>query len=163
MVSWKADPYLWWVFRLFVCKTGSPAKLVQHSPARSDLFATHVNALETCPVSGSRIRKMKYVKCRFNSTAVPLQRSMLFFEATWRFCIDVVASRAGSDPAKDAGQFLTSLTEEAVVQAAMMAEGADEHLLVRRFFDKEGWDATSVGSELHNFLSRPEHVFIAQP
>ena len=74
--------------------------------------------------------------------------------------MDVIATRAGTDPAKQAEEFLANVTAEAVIQAAMMAEGSDEHLLVRRFFDTEGWDAMSVGNELDRFLRILEHLFI---
>ena len=77
---------------------------------------------------------MKYAKARFNSTAVPLQRSVLLFEAVWRLCVDVVVTRAGRDPAKIAAAFLANITTEAVIQAAMMADAADEHMLIRLFF-----------------------------
>ena len=148
---------------MLVSGKGSPTKLVQHSPALQALFATHVSALETCPVRNSRIQKMKYAKQRFNSTAVPLQRCVLFFEAVWRFCIDVQATRAGTDPAKFASKFLAEFTPEALIQAAMMAEAADEHLMFRRFFDSDKWDPTAIGTELQTFLSNLDHLFIAQP
>ena len=109
---------------------------------------------------GSKIRKMKYVKARFNSTAVPLQRSILFFEAIWKFCIDCQATRAGTTPGRQASTFLGKVTVEAVIQAAMMAEGSDEHLMVRRFFDTDAWDVTRVGHELQRFIANLEHLFI---
>ena len=163
MISWKSDPYLWWVFSTLVCGQGSPTKLVQHSPALQGLFASHVSALETCPVRNSRIKKMKYAKQRFNSTAVPLQRCVLFFEAVWRFCIDVQATRAGTDPAKSASNFLATFTSEALIQAAMMSEAADEHIMLRRFFDTDRWDATSMSSEIQTFLNNLDHLFIPKP
>ena len=42
----------------------------------------------------------------------------------------------------------------------MMADAADEHLLIRRFFDSESWDVASIGSELDSFLRRVEFLFI---
>ena len=85
MLSWKSDPYLWWVFELFVAGKGFPSKLVQHSGALSDLFAKHVVALQESAIRNSRIRKMKYAKQRLSSSAVPLQRSVLFF----RGCVEI--------------------------------------------------------------------------
>ena len=154
---------LWFTFTTFVSGVGSPTNLVQHSPALSNLFAKHVTALEACAVRGSRIRKMKFVKPRFNSTAVPLQRSVLFFEAVWCFCIDVIATRPGQEPAKHAASFLTTVTAEGLLQAAMMADAADEHMLVRRFFDTPEWDPMAVGVELDQFIRKLEHLFVAQP
>ena len=113
-------------------------------------------------MSGSRIRKMKYVKQRFNSTAVPLQRSILFFEAIWSWCIDVIATRPGQEPAKHAARFLSAVTAEDLLQAAMMADASDEHLMLRRFFDTRGWDPMSVGSELDLFLRNLDFLFIKQ-
>ena len=113
-------------------------------------------------MSGSRIRKMKYVKQRFNSTAVPLQRSILFFEAIWSWCIDVIATRPGQEPAKHAARFLSVVTAEDLLQAAMMADASDEHLMLRRFFDTRGWDPMSVGSELDLFLRNLDFLFIKQ-
>ena len=154
---------MWRTYQLLVAAKGSPSKLVQHSPALADIFGRHIQELETCPVRGSRVRKMKYVKHRFNSSAVPLQRSILFFEAVWRFCMECLAVRAGTEPAKQAGEFLQNVTEEAVIQAAMMAEAADEHLLLRRWFDSDAWDAASIGRQLDSFLNKLRYMSIVPP
>ena len=156
MLSWKSDPYLWWVFDSWISRKGSPTKLIQHSPALQELYGSHVRAL----IAKSRISKMKYAKQRFSSTAVPLQRCVMFFKALWRFCIDVQATRAGTDPARYARKFLSEVTAESVVQAAMMAEAADEQLLFRRFFDHDKWDATSVALEINAFLNKLSSLFI---
>ena len=74
MLSWKSDPYLWWVFDSWISRKGSPTKLIQHSPALQELYGSHVRAL----IAKSRISKMKYAKQRFSSTAVPLQRCVMF-------------------------------------------------------------------------------------
>ena len=73
MLSWKSDPYLWWVFDSWISRKGSPTKLIQHSPALQQLYASHVRAL-----MNPRISKMKYARQRFSSTAVPLQRCAMF-------------------------------------------------------------------------------------
>ena len=163
MLGWTADPYLYWVFELYVAGKGSPSKLVQHSGALSDLFGKHVAAMQECPVRNSRINKMKYAKQRFSSTAVPLQRSVLFFEAVWRFLVDVQTVRCGTEPGRHASHFLTNATAESLIQAAMMAEGADEHVQFRRFFDSDRWDATGAGMEIQRFLNNLSHLFIAPP
>ena len=160
LISWKADTFMWRTYQLLVAAKGSPSKLVQHSPALADIFGRHIQELETCPVRGSRVRKMKYVKHRFNSSAVPLQRSILFFEAVWRFCMECLAVRAGTEPAKQAGEFLQNVTEEAVIQAAVMAEAADEHLLLRRWFDSDAWDAASIGRQIDSFLNKLRYLFV---
>ena len=128
MQSWRCDVYLQWVYELYVTATGSPTKLFQHSGALSDVFGKHVAALQHSPARTSRIQKMKFVPQRFSSTAVPLQRSVLFFDAMWRFLVDVQATRAGTDPGRQASHFLGTCTAESLVQAAMMAEGAVEHI-----------------------------------
>ena len=155
MLSWKSDPHILWVFDSWVSREGSPTKLIQHSPALQQLYASHVRAL-----MNPRISKMKYARQRFSSTAVPLQRCAMCFKALWRFCIDVQATRAGTDPAKYARKFQSEATAESVVQAAMMAEAADEQLLFRRYFDHDKWDATSVALEINAFLNKLSSLFI---
>ena len=144
------------MFDSWISRKGSPTKLIQHSPALQELYGSHVRAL----IAKSRISKMKYAKQRFSSTAVPLQRCVMFFKALWRFCIDVQATRAGTDPAKYARKFQSEVTAESVVQAAMMAEAADEQLLFRRYFDHDKWDATSVALEINAFLNKLSSLFI---
>ena len=70
------------------------------------------------------------------------------------------ATRAGTDPARHTRKFLSEVTAESVVQAAMMAEAADEQLLLRRFFDHDKWDAASVACEINAFLNRLSSLFI---
>ena len=150
------------MYDLYVTGKGSPTKLVQHSDALADVFANYVAALEHSPVRNSRIRKMKYAPHRFSSSTVPLQRSVLFFEAMWKFLIDVQATRSGTEPGRQATHFLGSCTAESLVQAAMMAEGADEHIQFRRFFDQSEWEATNLTHEIQRLLDNLSHLFIPQ-
>ena len=77
--------------------------------------------------------------------------------------MESLAVRAGAEPANQANEFLQNVTEEAVIQAAMMAEAADEHLLLRRWFDSDAWGAASIGRQLDSFLNKLRYLFIVPP
>ena len=68
----------------------------------------------------------------------------------------------GQGPSQECSDCLTHVAPEAVIQAAMIAEGADEHLQARRFFDTDSWDAMSVGNEVDHFLRTISQLLISE-
>ena len=99
------EPSLGDTFAPLISDYRSAANLIQHSPEVASKFQGHIEKLEGAPVTGAKIRNMKYIKPRFNSTQAPLSRSMLFFDAVVAVCVEVAATREGK-PAQSAQWWL---------------------------------------------------------
>ena len=137
---WMSDPFLGAVFDLFIGCRGSITNLIQHSPDLQRIFNEHCRNM-TGPMKAKFIRNLQYAKQRFNSSQTPLSRFVLFFEAIWATAVTIstvrrgTKSRDGRSPEDDANFFLEQCFEERYLQAAMMADAAEENLMVVRFFD----------------------------
>jgi len=110
---WNADPYVKCVFDSFVWAGDSMCSLIENSPDISRRFALRVQALEANEIDGSRIRNMKFVRPRFNSSQAPLARCVLFFDALIGLAVELSAVRSGEAPARTAQKFLADLDEDA--------------------------------------------------
>ena len=67
--------------------------------------------------------------------------------------------RAGKPEGNDADRFLKFLNAERVVQLGMMADGADEAVVLIRIFDDEETDPGRQSDELWMFRRRLELLF----
>ena len=113
---------------------------------------------------------MNWKKQRYNSSQKPLSRFILFFDAIWATAVEVAiirkdtsAGKDGRSPSLDAMFFLEHCLEERVLQAAMMADAAEENLKIVRFFDNpgsRGYDLTYIARELHTYLNTIDYLFV---
>ena len=116
------------------------------------------------------IKDLNWKKQRYNSSQKPLSRFILFFDAIWATAVEVAILRKdtshgkdGRCPSTDAMFFLEHCSEERVLQAAMMADAAEENLHIVRFFDNpgsRGYDLTYIARELHKYLNTIDYLFV---
>ena len=143
---WDADVYVKWLLAAFISGPESVCEMIQHSPDIQSMFNRHVNAVKNSFVNGTRIRNLKHAKHRFDSLQKPLQRFLLWLDAMWATAVEVACARKGRDPGKIATTFLDRLNgeegAEALIQLAMLADAADETMIVTRFFDTENYDVS---------------------
>ncbi len=163
--EWKADPFLAATFDFFIGGASSITRLIQNSPDITRIFSLKVQGLDDDEgrVSGTAIRNMRYAKQRFNSAQSPLSRVVLFLPALVATASEVAIVRQGTKPAKVALAFLEGLTVEKAVQAAMMADAAQETLLITRAFDTEEYDLARVPSAIHAYVKTLEYLFLQSP
>ncbi len=160
---YQAEPYLSFVFEFFVGGQGSMTKLIQHSPDIGRIFNAKIRDMEEPQVKGPHMRNLNFVKPRFNSTQAPLARMVLFFDAVFATAVEVALVRAGREPAERALAWLEGLTEEAFIQAAMIADAGEENLRITRYFDSEDYDLSTMPASIHEFLTAINFLFIAEP
>ncbi len=161
--EWKADPFLATTFDFFIGGASSITNLIQYSPDITRIFRSKAQGQDDGLLSGTAIRNMRYANPRFNSAQCPLSRVALFLPALVATASEVAIVRQGSKPAKAALAFLEGLTEERVVQVAMMADAAQETLLITRMFDTEGYDLAKVPSAIRAYVKTLEHLFLQSP
>ena len=108
-------------------------------------------------IAFSNLRSAKH---RFENSVTHLSRFCLKIGCCIRLLVKVILLRPESAAAGNAKRFLEVLDEEMIVQAAMLADAADEGLLLVRNFDTIGpdpamqaqWSQYFIASVLSNVL-----------
>ncbi len=156
----NADAFLQAVFNFWIADSGSVTNMIQHSPDIKRIFNRHVANVAEPTVKGRRVRSLSFSKIRFNSTAKPSGRAILWFEAVVATCYEVRVIRKGRVPAKTAQSFLSWIGSEKLLQMAMLADANVEALAQLRAFDTEASGAAALKSGLEHFLARIEFLFV---
>ena len=107
---------------------------------------------------GANARNLSAAKHRFESHAKPLCRMLLHFEAVLDTAQKIAQRRSGAE-ASDASRWLASLTEEKMLQLAMVADATDEGLLLTRAMDTEDADLAALHSNVCHFIERITMLF----
>ena len=101
----------------------------------------------------SRIKDLASAKHRFTSHSVPCGRAVLYCVPLVRCAQSILDERGrSSSEGRDASLWLAELNDETACQLALMADCADEALILNRFLGADGCDKTALTSELANFL-----------
>ena len=98
-------------------------------------------------------------KHRFESWQRPMVQFILTLPAFVQVAQKIAIMRHGKEEARDATSFLEGLTEEKVLLLAMLADAADECLVVTRVFDQEDAEISSQASVLRHFQDRLHALF----
>ncbi len=106
------------------------------------------------------LRSLRAAKHRFESTQKPAGRFILFFEAVLKTSYRIAKLRSGEDPGKRATDFLLGLSEERILQLALMADAGDEAMQLTRGANNEDADVAIFPDEIANFLHRTATLFI---
>ena len=145
------------VMETFVRGNSAIVQRIEHSPIFKMWFkscqphaATRVNA---------SVANLRAAKHRFESFIKPLARFVLYVEAITATALRIVAERGNEVAAQDAKSFLTFMNTERLLQAAMMADAADETAQLIRTCDAEDWDTAKMMGMLENYKSRVKFLF----
>lgn len=143
---WSADPRIWDIFNFCIMGYQSITRLIENSDDIKRIFNKHVQKCR-CAIDGRRVRSMQLAKQRFDSTARPSARFVMWIEAVNATCIEVSAVRAGA-PQVRANAFLEWITEARVVTMALIADASDDSLRVTRFLDSDLYDIVEAPTQL---------------
>ena len=84
----------------------------------------------------------------------------MFFDATLATAVMTLKERRTADkPGRAAHRFLSYISEEALLQLAMMADASDEHMGLLRFHDTESFDEAVSPQQVALFLDRARFLF----
>lgn len=96
---------------------------------------------------------------RMESSRRPLGRAILWLDALIASAAEAYAEHKQTKVGQCCVEFLRFLSNEAVLQLAMLADATDEHMMMLRFHDNESFD-TALGPEVvSNFLARIKYLF----
>jgi hypothetical protein len=108
---------------------------------------------------GDRVRNLKAAKHRFESVSTPLGRMLLYLPAFLMTCQKMAEKRKKDKAGQLARQYLEDLTQEQLVQLALLADAGDEGLLLVRAMDHETLDAAEISTQVTAFIDRITVLF----
>ena len=153
---WNADEKLKEVMDYMCRGPSSMARLINDSMELKRVFGDYCRSSES--QVHSAISCFRAAGHRFESYAKPLGRTCLFFHACIRTACHLVRSRSDAS-AKKAKQWLSWISEEHVLQAAMLADAADSSLAFTRTLDTEDADPAVLKGELSLYLKEIQCLF----
>ena len=109
----------------------------------------------------SVVRSLSLAKQRFDSTQKPIGRFVLWFFPLLQTIVEISRERRGEDSGDKASAFLAYITEEIVLQIAMLADAGDEGEQLVRQFDSESAASEEIGMNINNFLTKVCALFVS--
>ncbi|CAE7607080.1 ngoBIM [Symbiodinium sp. CCMP2592] len=158
---WACDTYLSAVAGSLISESCSVAQLVQHSLDHRAWF-TECCRESACQTVSTVFTNMRAAKHRYESLATPLARMCLDWPAVIAFLVRVVTERPNDTSGRAAQAILQGLDNEMILQAGMLADAADECLVLVRWFDHSEVDNSKIAATVKTFLERLEHLFVGQ-
>lgn len=108
---------------------------------------------------GTAATNLRAAKHRFESFATPLGRMMRNIMAVMDTAEEIAKRRSGMPEARDVESWLASLSEEKLVQLAMVCDAADEGLLLTREMDAEAVDIGTLHGTVETFVAKIKVMF----
>lgn len=154
---WMADPYL--KETLSLCQGAMRA--ISNSEDMKNRFQDNIKHLESSPFEAARIRSLRFARQRFDSTSRPLGRLLLLFDAVWCTASEMQLCREAANPScKQSRAFLEGMSEERLLQAALIADAADECMGILRYMDSEECDPAQLTSHIDHLVHQADTLFI---
>ncbi|CAE7253119.1 unnamed protein product [Symbiodinium sp. CCMP2456] len=160
--NWKADPFLDEVANAFLFAADSPVRMIQYSHIFRDWLCENIrrqNPDLSCVQVNNHVKNLNFAPHRFESTAAPLTRVVLFFPAFLQTVSKIALQRKAEDAGKSAAKFLSWLDYERCVQLAMLGDCAIENLELTRLVDFEGFPVEDFPGQLISFRARIRSLF----
>lgn len=155
---WHADEHLDMIAKTLVMGRHSICQRIQNSPEFRTIYGNHIKHVVQGPFR--KTVGLGAAKHRFESWSKPFGMVVMTLKALIRTAEDISITRQGNEEAQDAEDFLDFLTVPHILQTAMMADAADEVLIVTRTFDAEECDIATQASCLEVLLERIVSLFI---
>ena len=154
---WKADEYLKGIITLFVSGRSSMSQIIQNSRPMRTIFQDFVQRSHGGQIS-KRVTNLRAAKHRYESMQKPLGRAVLWLLPQIQTALHIVNNRHDRFVPL-AKSWLSELDDEKCIQLGMMADAADEALVLVRFLDDEDLDVATLMTEVQNFVDKIEALF----
>ena len=152
---WSKDDFLKSVVSKMAHGRGSPAQIIQWSPTIRQQFSELLNER----AGERRLGNLRAAKHRFESLQKPLGRSIRLLPCLHAMMVRLAVQRTDTVGSR-AREWLEWLaTPRHVLMAAMLADIADEAMMLTRFCDAEDMDVACVSSQILAFLARVTDLF----
>jgi len=152
-----ADDYLKELVETLFTNKRSITRRIENSLVWREQFAKYLADLDGR--IGPRVRNIRAAKHRHESQSKPRGRFCLYLDAYVAVAEHMIADR-DADIRHDAVAFLSFLTDETLVQTAMLADASDEGLFFTRACDDEDTDPAELQSTVRRFITKLECLFV---
>ena len=153
----EADPYLKNLLITWVRGPSSMASIIDNSRQFSQKFAEFL--AQDGESIGAHVRNLGVAHHRFESIAKPFARLCYGICAVAATANHISITRQNRTEGKSAREWLGQLNNESYLQAAMIADAAQEDLHLLRFTDDETVDSSEIQGQIRIFLDRVEYLF----
>jgi len=155
---WQADEHLSNLFEGTVWHKNSVVQIIDKSDVFRQWFreyATQVSKRSGEP-SASNLSSAKH---RFESCSKPLGRFILNLVAVFKTCHRISVTRDSSREGGLVRNWLATVSSEDLLQLALLADAADEGLLLVRQMDREQFDLATLHASVGDFVERVRMLF----
>lgn len=152
----KADPFLQEIHNKLISSKASISQILHNSTTLwGPRFAARIKELDDH--IGIEVRNVRACKHRHESFAKPSGRFVLYLDAYLSVAEEMAASTSAVKA--HAKSFIEFLSTEVLVQAAMLADAADECLQFTRQLDNEDTDSAALNEEVGQYMERLTLLF----
>jgi len=130
--------------------------MIQHSEELRRVFKGFVKKARCCVKTS--VGNLRAAKHRYESLQKPMGRSCLWLLPMIKTALHIAAVRSDKS-AQMAKAWLLQITNEACLTLAMLADAADEALLLTRILDNEDVDPATANFEVQMFVNKIEALF----
>ena len=155
---WQADEYLSNLFEGTIWHKNSVVQIIDKSDVFRQWFrdyATQVSGRSGKPCASN----LSSAKHRFESCSKPLGRFILNLVAVFKTCHRIAITRDSSHEGGLVRNWLATVSSEELLQLALLADAADEGLLLVRQMDREQFDLATLHSSVGDFVERVRMLF----
>ena len=143
----------------FILGQDSLCRRVQYSDVWKIRFQQNIKRQKDNPTATRYIKSLSWAAHRFDSTAKPFSRAVVYLESYLATAQQVADERRGTTEGKAATAFLEGLDEEKCITLGNLADAGEETLALVRYLDVENFDKSKLAPEIHNFVSRIHVLF----
>ncbi len=156
---WRADPFLSDLVDTFIMSRRSIVQRIHRSTVFTAWYVS--NLAVHSPEAFAKTGGLGAAKHRFETWQKPISQFVMTLGAVVRTAERILIERAGEDEARDAEAFIHALSEEKCIQLGMLADAADEALLLTRVFDvdPEKLDPSAQAYDVLLFRKRVHTLF----
>lgn len=133
------------------------AQTIQHSIELQRVFTGFVKTSEH-RLCDAVVHNLRAAKHRFESFQKPLGRTCLHLPAVVNTALHCYATRTDKFSVR-AGKWLQWLSTEKCLMAAMLADAADQSMMLTRVLDNEDMDPAALNAEVSVFVTAIETLF----
>ena len=155
----KAIPEVREIHDTLILSPASMTRTIQSSDVLGHIFHNNCQ-LADGKVSGRRIKNLSLRKHRFDSVQKPTGRTILYIDAVIMTAIYASVHRKGQRDGDRANAFLSYINERRLLLLAMMADAADECIVLVRFLDSEDYELSTFMLEIESCMSRLHFLFV---
>lgn len=158
---YQADGFLQGVMDNYILSSESMTQKIANSFDFREWLQLEISRCDQDETSGfgNKVQNLRSAKHRFESHTTPLGRFLLYLPAFIRVVTKICELKPDDASGRSAARFLELVTGEELLQLALLADAADEALVLVRMVDVEDVDLSEIPTFVGQFIQRIAALF----